>query len=124
MKLFDRFKDNEDLADEIGQLRKKVKFTSKEYFAMENSRDEYRDKYEKLLEEKSEKFDRYLYYYDLYAEATEKIKNFKKENAKMNTEGRKKDDFIEELQEEIDRKDREIGRLKKKVDKLMEKEKE
>lgn len=117
-KIINWFKKDEDLVEkENRQLRKRNKQTKKEFDDIKEEKDEIMNKYMAILEEKAKGFDQYLYYQNLYDKAYSTNKEQKKEIADLKSEIKILNETLEDLQSTSLKKDKEIERLKKSVEK-------
>jgi len=110
---------NSDIEEENRQLRKKNKYSKKEIDNINAEKNELARKYIEILEEKSEKFNDYIKYQDLYGEAYATIKAQKKEIAELKEEIRELDDEITRLNSIIERKNDKIKREVKKNEEIL-----
>lgn len=76
--------------------------------------DEVQEKYVKILEEKSEKFDRFLEYHDLCKAQEIQIKELKKEVSDLKSENKQYEIELEEEREKNEKLEKELTKLHKK----------
>lgn len=79
-----------------------------------NSYDELQEKYIKILEEKGEKFDRFLEYHDLCKAQEVQIKELKKEISDLKSENKQYEIELEEEREKNEKIEKELTKLNKK----------
>lgn len=76
--------------------------------------DEIKEKYISLLEEKSEKFDRFLEYHDLCKTQELQIKDYKKEISDLKSENKEYENQFNEERERREKAEKELTKLQKK----------
>lgn len=79
-----------------------------------NNYDEVQEKYVKILEEKSEKFDRFLEYHDLCKAQEIQIKDYKKEISDLKSENKQYETELEEEREKNEKLEKELKKIQKK----------
>lgn len=110
---------NTNIEEENRQLRRKNKYTKKEIDNINAEKNELAKKYIEILEEKSQKFNDYLKYQEMYGEAYATIKAQKKEIAELKEEIKELSEEIEKLNGIIDKKNDTIKREKKKNEEIL-----
>lgn len=94
--IFNNDNDKNNILEENRQLKVKKKHIFKELEKIRLEKEEISSKYIELLEEKSNGFDKYIYYHDLYADAHLMNKAQKKEINELKNE-------IKRLSEELEK---------------------
>lgn len=110
---------NTNIEEENRQLRRKNKYSKKEIDNINAEKNELAKKYIEILEEKSQKFNDYLKYQEMYGEAYATIKAQKKEIAELKEEIKELSEEIERLNGIIDKKNDTIKREKKKNEEIL-----
>lgn len=94
--MFNTNEDTKIIAEENKQLRKKNKYSQREIDEINAEKEELARKYIEILEEKSNGFNEYLKYQELYNDAYTTVKAQKREIAELKEE-------IKQLTEEIEK---------------------
>ena len=94
---FRRSQDIDDLERENRAIRRGKKQVEKDLDASNTQYIALMEKYNALLEEKSEGFDKYLLYHDQCADLQEKIRDYKKEVADLKSVVRKYEEVLEKV---------------------------
>lgn len=79
-----------------------------------NDYDEIKEKYIKILEEKGEKFDRFLEYHDLCKTQEMQIKELKKEISDLKGENKEYESQLNEEKEKKEKAEKELTKIQKK----------
>lgn len=101
-------------ANKLKEETKKRKVAEGVVKEVSSSYDELQEKYIKILEEKGEKFDRFLEYHDLCKAQEVQIKELKKEISDLKSENKQYEIELEEEREKNEKIEKELTKLNKK----------
>ena len=101
-------------ANKLKEETKKRKVAESVVKEVSSSYDELQEKYIKILEEKGEKFDRFLEYHDLCKTQEVQIKELKKEISDLKGENKEYENQFNEERERREKVEEELTKLKKK----------
>lgn len=101
-------------ANKLKEETKKRKVAEGVMKEVSNSYDELQEKYIKILEEKGEKFDRFLEYHDLCKTQEIQIKELKKEVSDLKSENKEYENQFNEERERREKVEKELTKLQKK----------
>lgn len=101
-------------ANKLKEEIKKRKVAEGVVKEVSSSYDELQEKYIKILEEKGEKFDRFLEYHDLCKAQEVQIKELKKEISDLKSENKQYEIELEEEREKNEKIEKELTKLNKK----------
>ena len=101
-------------ANKLKEETKKRKVAEGVVKEVSSSYDELQEKYIKILEEKGEKFDRFLEYHDLCKTQEVQIKELKKEISDLKGENKEYENQFNEERERREKVEEELTKLKKK----------
>lgn len=114
MKLFDYFKDQEDIINEKNTICKNKKKTEKKFNQMLEDLNDITTKYTELLEQKSEQFDLYIKYQKQCEELTKEKRSLKKQLAETNEMCNSLTETNEKMSKTIEKLNSKITRMGKK----------
>lgn len=101
-------------ANKLKEETKKRKVAEGVVKEVSSSYDELQEKYIKILEEKGEKFDRFLEYHDLCKTQEVQIKELKKEISDLKGENKEYENQFNEERERREKVEKELTKLQKK----------
>ena len=101
-------------ANKLKEETKKRKVAESVVKEVSSSYDELQEKYIKILEEKGEKFDRFLEYHDLCKTQEVQIKELKKEISDLKSENKQYETELEEEREKNEKIEKELKKIQKK----------
>ena len=101
-------------ANKLKEETKKRKVAEGVMKEVSSSYDELQEKYIKILEEKGEKFDRFLEYHDLCKTQEIQIKELKKEVSDLKSENKEYENQFNEERERREKVEKELTKLQKK----------
>ena len=101
-------------ANKLKEETKKRKVAEGVMKEVSSSYDELQEKYIKILEEKGEKFDRFLGYHDLCKTQEIQIKELKKEVSDLKSENKEYENQFNEEREKREKVEKELTKLQKK----------
>lgn len=101
-------------ANKLKEETKKRKVAEGVMKEVSSSYDELQEKYIKILEEKGEKFDRFLEYHDLCKTQEVQIKELKKEISDLKGENKEYENQFNEERERREKVEKELTKLQKK----------
>lgn len=101
-------------ANKLKEETKKRKVAEGVVKEVSSSYDELQEKYIKILEEKGEKFDRFLEYHDLCKTQEVQIKELKKEISDLKGENKEYENQFNEERERREKVEKELAKLQKK----------
>lgn len=104
---------NKEIYKENEELKRKRKVDKEEFDNLKVEYDDITKKYMTLLEEKAQEFDKCTLYQEAYRETYTLTKEQKKEIVELKAENKSLKDNINELENVLARKSKEVDRLKK-----------
>lgn len=119
MKLFDYFKNQEEVINERNTICKNKKKTEKKFNQMLEDLNDITTKYTELLEQKSEQFDLYIKYQKQCEDLAKEKRSLKKQLAETNEMCNLLTSNNEEMSEKIDKLEKRLKRTERQNEKCI-----